>query len=832
MKKAIVIMNVLLLVTALYGCNKKTVISNEETVFTMSTDTASGVFSPFYSTSGVDSTMAGMTQISMLGSTASGEVAYGEDEAVVTLDMSQTLYDESGNVSASGDEDGTTVYQFVIKDDIVFSDGEPLTINDVLFNMYLYLDPVYTGSSTMYSTDIVGLSAYRTQDPDMTDESMSQYENTFTEAANSYMDDIEAYVIDDESFDAEYETKIKATIDELRDMFYDELLADWDSYESDLESIMLQYNLTDVWQAFLLYEGLLSIQYNSTTGYPILDDDGVYQVDFTAFPNASYDKDYCIQTVFDYYMGESYTKDTIMSVFNYYACGSEIYANLVAEFKTAAFDEIKDSEDGLLVKNISGITVVKGSQFNGTTTYDDTYDVLQVVINGVDPKAIWNFGFTVAPMHYYSDDYYTTLAMDADVYSSDCSDFGVNMGDSTWYQDTVKSKNAVPVGAGAYKMSTSTGTTADTTTETFASKFYNNGVIHFERNELFVLGSPVIKYIDYKEVTTSNVMNAVTDGSIHFATPSATEDNISTINSMSDTLDYTMNETSGYGYIGINAKYVQEVDIRRAIMAAMDVDLITDYYPNGLAEIIYRPMSLVSWVYDYENGANGTWDPEPVYNYDDGIEKINEYVQSAGYKMNSAGKYYLTANGTTKYLTYTFTIAGTSTDHPAYNVMQNAANLLNANGWTVTVRTDSTALTKLSTGGLEVWAAAWSSTIDPDMYQVYHIDSTASSVLNWGYDYIKANQSQMSYEYNLILDLSDLIDDGRSVLDEATRSGYYQEALDLVMDLAVELPTYQRNDLYVYNSTIIDTSTLVPKSECTPYYGPLSELWTVSLKID
>ena len=56
------------------------------------------------------------------------------------------------------------------------------------------------------------------------------------------------------------------------------------------------------------------------------------------------------------------------------------------------------------------------------------------------------------------------------------------------------------------------------------------------------------------------------------------------------------------------------------------------------------------------------------------------------------------------------------------------------------------------------------------------------------------------------------------------------DALDLVMELAVELPTYQRSDLFAYNTNIIDESTLTPASELTPYNGPMSKLWEVSLK--
>ena len=47
------------------------------------------------------------------------------------------------------------------------------------------------------------------------------------------------------------------------------------------------------------------------------------------------------------------------------------------------------------------------------------------------------------------------------------------------------------------------------------------------------------------------------------------------------------------------------------------------------------------------------------------------------------------------------------------------------------------------------------------------------------------------------------------------------------MDLAVELPTYQRKNLYVYRNDIIDTNTL--NLAATPYSGPLARMWEVSM---
>ena len=123
--------------------------------FVIMTDQLDGLFNPFFYTAAADGTVVSMTQIGMLGSKYVGgqvEVAYGENEAVVVKD-----YDIVEN------SNGTTTYTFVLKNGIKFSDGHPLTMEDVLFNYYVYLDPVYTGSNTLYSTDILGLSEYRTQ---------------------------------------------------------------------------------------------------------------------------------------------------------------------------------------------------------------------------------------------------------------------------------------------------------------------------------------------------------------------------------------------------------------------------------------------------------------------------------------------------------------------------------------------------------------------------------------------------------------------------------------------------------------------------------------------
>ena len=139
---------VLLTTTMLAACNETGQSYDPETrPFAMSISTPDGVFNPFFSTSAYDSSIVGMTQIGMLSTDSKGNITYGDNEPTVTKDYIVKETEEGGKKY--------TTYEFLIKNGIKFSDGHDLTIKDVLFNLYVYLDPSYTGSATVYSTDIV-----------------------------------------------------------------------------------------------------------------------------------------------------------------------------------------------------------------------------------------------------------------------------------------------------------------------------------------------------------------------------------------------------------------------------------------------------------------------------------------------------------------------------------------------------------------------------------------------------------------------------------------------------------------------------------------------------
>ena len=128
------------------GGNKPSGISNENTPFAIASEALDGVFNPFYYTSGADGSVIGLTQIGMLTTDKDGNITCGKNTDSVALNYSYITTGTSADYESSGNYDNYyTEYYFAIKNGIKFSNGATLSIKDVLFNLYVLLDPIYTG---------------------------------------------------------------------------------------------------------------------------------------------------------------------------------------------------------------------------------------------------------------------------------------------------------------------------------------------------------------------------------------------------------------------------------------------------------------------------------------------------------------------------------------------------------------------------------------------------------------------------------------------------------------------------------------------------------------
>ena len=830
------------------------------------TEELSGLFNPFYATAGPDMDVVGMTQIGMLATDSNGNPVAGDDESTVVKDFEY-------EITGSGDS-AKTVYTFVIKNGLKFSDGKPLTMNDVMFNIYEYLDPVYTGSSTMYSIDIEGLSQYRTQtnyagDDGETESQISSeaaglakqriYELRDVYVANGKLSSTsDSYSLNEEGMKnainnwdvnegyrnavateaeqatwtkADYRNQLLEDYQTTLETFHEELEGDWIAALESYDTTTAPYKdwadeLESDTFKFFLYEGYITPNYKKVNGK---DDKSVIEsfsggsiADRITEREAAIDHVYndVVTTGLNAILTSWGTAGTLQTLYAADARGIILRNNL--------------GEDGeLTYPNISGVVSlghttntasvnVNGTTYNvahdhntdGTPVNSSEYDVLQITVNGTDPKAIYNFGFTVAPAHYYTADAEHPDGRTIDIAKNQ---FGVEYASNDFQQNVIQSQQhvEVPVGAGPYA-----ATDADNNSNPSGASFWSSNIVYFKANENFMFDVKAEK-LRMQVVSSSDAIDVLESGAVDYVVPQFTKDNADRLTALEgDGFKSLDTWQLGYGYIGINAGKVPDINVRKAIMSAMNISLATSFYQAGTCVTIDWPMSRVSWAYPFQDDGN-TSKPNG-HDYTQWIgeaearKKIDSYEKAAN---NGAG-------ATDADKSITFTIAGASiTEHPCYNVFRQAQEILNDMGWNIELKADSQALTKLATGSLEVWAAAWGSTVDPDMYQVYHMNSTATSTYAWGYREIKASTTLYSTEYAIIRQLSDIIDQARESMEQEVRKPLYEKAMGLVLDLAVELPVYQRQELFAYNSNTVRGFN----EDVNPYSSPLEKVWELEL---
>ena len=127
--------------------NVSTSTSSNNTLV-IGTQKFNGVFNPFFYTSAYDA--------------QAFETVF---TSVCETDENNELKEKGGSITSEEvtAEDGSvqTLYTIKLKDGMTFHDGEPVTIDDLIFAYYVYADPTYDGMASFVSSiDIVGMKEY------------------------------------------------------------------------------------------------------------------------------------------------------------------------------------------------------------------------------------------------------------------------------------------------------------------------------------------------------------------------------------------------------------------------------------------------------------------------------------------------------------------------------------------------------------------------------------------------------------------------------------------------------------------------------------------------
>lgn len=734
----------------------ESVASGEATSEAAATDTGSsdgtlvladtgfeGKFSPFFAASSADQHVIDLTNIALLGADRKGEMILKGIEGE-TREYNGTDYTYYGPADCEVTEnaDGTVTYAINMRDDLVFSDGTPITIDDVIFNLYVYMDPTYDGSATLYSMPIAGLDDYRN--------SMTTLSKLIAEAGEDNTDN--------SLFTAEQQKAFWDAVNEGGAAFAQEI-----------------------------------VDYCVSAGYAADSNDVATAASAWGFDGLAADA-----TAKDFFLAIAENYDWNFASMEAETAGSALSDLIPADVYAYSTTGVATGAD---VDTVSGI--VKTGDYSMTITTTE-----------LSNSMIYQLQLPIASLDYYGD---------RSLYDYDNHSYGFKKGDLS----KVRSVTSAPMGAGVY---------------TFNK--YSDGVIYLDANPNYYEGEALIKHVNMKETQEADKITGVQAGTIDISDPSYSleaANQIATINGGNSDLDGSVITTRlkdfrGYGYIALSAENVkvgndpaseESKDLRKAIMtviAAYRDEGINSYY-GDTATIINYPMSNTSWaapsVTDdgykiaYSTDVDGneiyTSDMSGDTKYAAALQAALGYFEAAGYTVENGQ---VTAAPAGAKMEYTVNIGASGNgDHPSFQVLTNAAAALKTIGFTLTVNDLANAsdlYSSYQSGVAEGWVAAWQSTNDPDMYQLY--DSNGST------NYYKINDS----------DLDELIEAARQTTDQDDRKAMYKEAMEIILDWGVELPVYQRSEATIFSSERVDTTTI--PNDMTPYWTYQSEINKIALK--
>ena len=736
--------------------------ANETTPLVVGYSPFNSKFSPFFSETAYDQDVQAMTQIGLLTSDRTGAIIQKGIEGE-TIEFNGTPYTYYGpaDLVITENEDGTVYYDFTLRNDLVFSDGEPVTIDDVIFSMYVLCDPTYDGSSTLYAQPILGMDAYRS--------GMESLANLIIAAGRG-----EGYV------ENEFFTE-------------DDYNAFWGA--ADEAVVALAQDITDYCMENYASYGAVDVQ--SSAGL----------------------------------WGFSPAENTVESFAEalWAAYGDDVFTMIGTEKAAKGLDELFPTAGDFTGKGIQ--TGESATKIEGIQKIDD-YN-LRIVMTKVDAVAIYQLGVAICPMHYYGD---------ASLYDYDNDSFGFPKGDLS----IVRAKTTQPMGAGPYKF----------------VKF-ENGVVYFEANESYFKGAPKIKHMNFLETTADqDKLNGITTGTIDIGDPSFTNDNIAAIMATNSNGELTGDiittntvDNLGYGYIGQNAMNVNvngepASDASKALRKAFGTifsvyrDVAIDSYYGDRAAVINYPISNTSWAaprpaddgykvafsVDVDGNDIYTADMTAEQKYEAALQAALGWFEKAGYTVTD-GK--LTAAPKGAKLEYTFWIPADGIgDHPAFMIVDEARKALETIGMTLVIKdlsNSSDLWDNLDAIQVEMWAAAWGATVDPDMYQIYYSDVANGPTKEPGKNPQGGPaQGGSNYEYCIAdPELDQIILDARASTDQAYRKAMYKAALDIVVDWAVETPTYQRQNAVLFSTERVNMATMTP--DITTFYGWASEIENIEL---
>jgi extracellular solute-binding protein len=136
--------------------------SKDSGAMVFASDEFNAKFSPFFAETVSDTMVSDLVNVGLLQLDRTGSIIMkGIEGEKKEYNGKEYTYHGISDLDIKENSDGTVFYDFKLKDGLKFSDGEPFTIDDVIFTMYVLADPTYDGNATFFTLPIQGMDEYR-----------------------------------------------------------------------------------------------------------------------------------------------------------------------------------------------------------------------------------------------------------------------------------------------------------------------------------------------------------------------------------------------------------------------------------------------------------------------------------------------------------------------------------------------------------------------------------------------------------------------------------------------------------------------------------------------
>ncbi|MBP5606092.1 MAG: hypothetical protein J6X60_11205, partial [Ruminiclostridium sp.] len=148
---------------AALASEEEPVTKETKRALTIALRSVDNVYSPFCAEDDFTVLADKLTGVTLFGDTRMGNrVTTGSAAATEQYAGKMYAYSAAADTFSTYDElTDTTEFTFRLRNDIRFADGEQLDADDVLFTLYMHLDPSYTGRHPLHDVGIMGALNYR-----------------------------------------------------------------------------------------------------------------------------------------------------------------------------------------------------------------------------------------------------------------------------------------------------------------------------------------------------------------------------------------------------------------------------------------------------------------------------------------------------------------------------------------------------------------------------------------------------------------------------------------------------------------------------------------------